>query len=53
MLEQMAATPVEDRAVYRIDGAFHDLLSDPKSQEVMGYIIKFINDRAEKMPSAS
>lgn len=47
MLEQMAATPTEDRAVYRLDDAYHDLLSDPTADEAIGYIVKFMNERVE------
>jgi alpha-beta hydrolase superfamily lysophospholipase len=49
LLEEKAATPAEDRVVYRIKDAYHDLLSDPTSDENMSYIIKFLDERSQKV----
>ena len=45
LLEEMAATPIEDRAVYRLPEAYHDLLGDPTAEETMSYILKFVDER--------
>jgi hypothetical protein len=37
LLEKKAATPMEDRAVYRLGETYHDLLGDPVAEETMGY----------------
>ena len=52
MLEELATTPSEDRAVFRIKEAYHDLLSDPTSEETMGYIIKYLDERVDKISAS-
>jgi len=53
LLEEMAATPPEDRVVYRLKDAYHDLLSDPTAEETMSRIIKFLDERVEKVSGSS
>jgi alpha-beta hydrolase superfamily lysophospholipase len=48
-LDEHASTPKEDRAVHRLEGAYHDLLGDPAAEKTMDLMIQFMNDRVEKM----
>jgi len=40
-----ASTPESDREYHRIDGAYHDMLSDPAAEETVGYFVGFIKKR--------
>jgi len=40
-----AATPETDRAVRKIEGAYHDLLSDDCKEETADFMVKWINSR--------
>jgi acylglycerol lipase len=43
-----AATPDDQKELHRIEGAFHDLLSDPMAEKSMSHVIKFIQKRMQK-----
>lgn len=43
-----AATPNDDREYHRIEGAYHDMLSDPTAEESMGYFVGFVKKQMAK-----
>jgi len=47
-LLEHAKTPSEDRAVIFQEGAFHDLFSEPSADEVLEFILKFLNERVKQ-----
>lgn len=41
-------TPMADRVYHRVEGGYHDMLSDPFAEEAMEHCVAFINDRVSK-----
>jgi alpha-beta hydrolase superfamily lysophospholipase len=49
-LKKTARTPDSDRSIHRLEGAFHDLFSEPSptAEKTMEYAIQFMNQRVAK-----